>query len=237
MSLKILSNNKNEIINNIELISIHIPKTGGRSFYEILKFVYGSKLDSRTKREDFFPDDQISTNTFEVPNGISVLHGHMRYNDVKDKIGRKTKIITWFRDPVDRVISNYYFLMYRISEEKIQPEQMDKAGFSLLEYARLKSERNVIGRFLDGSDLEDFFFVGDFHNFNQEVKSLGRLLGWPEKLPDIYENKTEDLNIFNFCTTKPSDITADIRNKIVELNNDDYNLYSQSIELRHNRNY
>ena len=205
--------------------------------YEILKFVYGDKLDLRTKREDYFPSDQHNIGSFEVSKDISVIHGHFHYKEIKNKISRDTKLITWFREPADRVISNYYFLMYRISVGKIQPDQMDKAGFSLLEYAQLKSERNVMCKFLDGSVIDDFYFIGDFHNYYEEVRLLGSLLNWPENLPDVYENKTEALKIFNFCTTRPSDITNDMREEIIKLNNNDYILYNQSKELRNSRNF
>ncbi len=232
MDSKRLFNIKKRKINHLDLISIHIPKTGGRSFYEILKFVYGNKLDNRTKRNDFFSDNQLIAKPLEVSSDVLVLHGHLYFNEIIDHIGQKTKLITWLREPVDRVISNYYFFMYRISTGKVVAKQLSKAGLSLLEYARLESERNIMSQFLEGSEFEDFYFVGDFNNYQQEVISLGKLLDWPERLPEIFENKTADLNIFNSCKTKPLEITSTMRNQIAELNQKDMSLYKKCLKLK-----
>ena len=37
----------------IELISIHVPKTGGQSFYQVLKQVYGDRLSISYRRRDY----------------------------------------------------------------------------------------------------------------------------------------------------------------------------------------
>ena len=102
----------------IELISIHIPKTAGRSFHEVLKRVYGGSLDKRYEKKHFFPDpvkkEQLSG---VLPAGIRGIHGHLTISQVRHLIDKnQPKVITWVRNPVDRVISNYYYFMKRIRD-------------------------------------------------------------------------------------------------------------------------
>ena len=54
--MRLISSNKSNI-DAVELISIHIPKTGGRSFHEVLKQVFGASLDQRYEKQHFFPED------------------------------------------------------------------------------------------------------------------------------------------------------------------------------------
>lgn len=232
MSSKYFLDTKAKIINNIELISIHIPKTAGRSFYEVLKFVYADKLDTRTKRKDYFPSSQIRNNFINLQKGTTVIHGHLKFEEISDKIGTDTKLITWMREPIERVISSYYYYMYRISVGKINPNEIHFRSLSLMEYARLKSASNTMSRFLKGSELESFYFVGDFHNFQKGIESLGKLLNWPKNLPDIFENKTADLDIYNTCKTKPHEITTTMKNEIGELNQEDIYLYNKFMKLK-----
>jgi len=217
-----------------ELVSIHIPKTGGRSFYKILKLIYNSNLDTRTKREEYFPEDNENS-LIRLTKGFSVIHGHFYFQEVRHLLNRNTKIITWLRDPVDRVISNYYFLMHRIQTGRVKTAQLDKAGYSLMDYARIESQRNVMNRFLGGSNLDDYFFVGDFQDFANETTILMRKLNVQMEIPYIHINKTQELNIYQFCKTRPEEISQSMRKEIKDLNREDYLLFNTMLEIKGKR--
>src|SRR5690606_33266366 len=98
---------------NLELLSLHIPKTAGTSFRNILKSVYG---EDAVVRLDINKNllTRLNEELYEspaIPNA-RVLHGHYFYKNIHKRveIPEEVKIITWLRDPVKRVISNFYYL-------------------------------------------------------------------------------------------------------------------------------
>ncbi|MCF6171090.1 MAG: sulfotransferase family protein [Bacteroidales bacterium] len=234
MGLRGLVCKESKCVDDVGLISIHIPKTAGRSFYETLKFVYGSELDARTKRKDYFLHPEQMNQSFSLYPGIKVIHGHLYYSEIRfiHKKNNSVKLICWLRNPVDRVISHYYFFLKRISEGKVQAAQLHKADFSLIEFARLDSVRNVISRFVDGLSLDDFFFIGHVESFQTDLNLLANKLQWPSGLPVVHVNKRDKLTSNQIAKTKYEGVSNSIRNEIWELNREDVKVYEQSLELK-----
>ena len=135
----------------IDLISIHIAKTGGRSFYEILRNEYGEALDTRSRRVDYFPGKDYNNVLIDrIPDKVRVLHGHLHYKHVKDIHQKyRPKIITWLREPVDRVISNYFYMISRVREVGEKHSHYSKHDHTLLEYAK-DSVPNKMSKCLKG---------------------------------------------------------------------------------------
>ncbi|MEA3476692.1 MAG: sulfotransferase family 2 domain-containing protein [Bacteroidota bacterium] len=195
----------------LELISIHIPKTGGRSFHEILRNVYGQGLDKKTK----------------------AIHGHLTIAKVKGIIEEEhPKVITWVRDPVDRVISNYYFFMKRIREGKTTEKQRKKIDYSLPEYAGQVKRRNRMTEILHGIPLEDFYFIGLMERFEEDIIELASKIGWPkiDSIPHINDSTSFKLN--NDCKTQYNDIDENMRQEIAKLNELDIKLFDDIKNLR-----
>jgi hypothetical protein len=95
----------------IELVSIHIPKSAGTSFFKSLKLAYGK--DGVTRVDIPIPHDAAAETLnrkppAELPASTRVGHGHFRLRDLPAGYGSRpdTPVITWLRDPVDRVLSN-----------------------------------------------------------------------------------------------------------------------------------
>ncbi len=227
-----------DTIINIELVSIHIPKTGGSSFYEVLKHVYGSSLDPRTKRKDFFSNPALPEQSIDLYQGKKAIHGHLHYSEVKHIVDRNksVKLITWLRDPVERVISHYFFFINRIHEGKVKPQQNHKINFTLLEFARLESSRNVICKFLKGVDLNDFYFIGHIEKFQADLRLLSEKMNWPFGIQPHHVNKRNALSAGEKAKTKFKTITDAMRKEISELNREDTSLYNKSLEFNYSCN-
>lgn len=171
----------------VEIISFHIPKTGGSSFYEILKVVYGQQHIKRytrticknlqqqglSIRQDLDPDTKI-------------IQGHFYYHEVQE-IAKEfhPKIILWLRDPVERVISNYYWWHHRVQTNPHHPETHRK-GEPLEIYITRPETQNKIHRFLDGFKFKQLFFLGFLENFDKDIESLARKLSW-QHVPYFHE--------------------------------------------------
>lgn len=215
----------------VELISIHIPKTAGKSFYKTLQYVYGDKLDKRTNRKHYFHKKTLFNKLIKnIPESVSVIHGHLQFKHVRQiKEKHNSKVITWLRDPVDRVISNYYFVMKRIRENPKHPHQ-EMMDFTLIDYAKRKAVQNRISKYLNGLSLEDLFFIGFLEDYDDDLKILGHKLGWPEQIPSFFENSGSGYKKDPTCATKV--VTDDMREKIRDLNTMDIEIFKRAKEIR-----
>ena len=218
----------------IEIISIHIPKTAGRSFHRILKQVYGESLDKSYEKEHFFhgkSDDLILKD--ELPDGIKGIHGHLTIAQVKHIIElEEPKVITWVRVPVERVISNYYYFMKRIREGNTTEKQRSKINYKLLKYAAQPKRCNRMTTILDGMDIKDFFFIGIMERFDKDIKTLGKMMGWPDNIEIPHLNDSSSFKMNNDCATQYKDIDVEMRFEIARLNEADMNLFNNILKLR-----
>ena len=208
----------------IELISIHVPKTGGQSFYQVLKQVYGDRLSISYRRRDYEAAKQ-EYRRFEnsIPAQLQVLHGHLYYKEVK-RLHRHTnaKVVCWLRDPVERVVSNYHYFKQRLEQAEADAENAHRRDETLLQYAGRRDARNRMHKFLNGLPLEDFYFIGLLEDYEADVKRLGRLLGWGKfELPHV--NKA--------ITPKPELDEATLK-KLRRWNRKDIKLYERVRRLK-----
>lgn len=203
----------------VELASIHIPKTAGTSFRNTLKSVYGNMGVRRIDNRKFPP---------KLPRGTRVIHGHFFWPALRDfySLSDDTPLITWVRDPVDRVLSNYYYLQ-KILKERLRRESNDlnilsKMQKTLIEYASVEGARNCMSKFINGVELDRFLFVGVCEHFDEDVEALATLLGWREY--GAFRH--------NDSSTEKRELTEDLRAEIRRLNDRDVAVYEKALELR-----
>lgn len=140
----------------IELFFLHIPKTAGQSFTEILRGIYGADKLFHYPQKVFRKQPYLILEQI-IPDGTIVLHGHYMFSTISDLLKKNdAPVVTWLRDPVERVISNYYFYLKRIRDGKVPHEQC-RDQETVIEYARRRSIRNRISSSLDGTLLKDIF--------------------------------------------------------------------------------
>lgn len=215
---------------DIELLSLHIPKTAGTSFRNILKTVYGDKAVVRLDiNEDGVTRlDQVIYDSKNIPNA-KVIHGHFTYKDIVDRFNWPggVKKITWLRHPVKRVVSNYFYLDQRLrtilNEEANNLNILSKMERSLIEYARDDINRNRQTRFLAGASPDMFDFVGIQEDFKQEIRAIAKALNWSTVPNVIHHNKT--------ITDRP-ELSLDVLMEIEELNREDMDLYKEVLKMR-----
>jgi len=177
----------------LELISIHIPKTAGRSFLDILNQEYGSNLVEHFNRKDFPKSEPEKEELFlqQLKPETKVIHGHFKYSHIRG-IQQKTdaKVVVFLRDPVERVISNYFFFMKRIEENPDDTELQARKDESLLEYADRPDTQNRLYQWLEGAKIEDVFFIGFVEQYEKDVQALAEKLGWGNvKVPRVNDNR------------------------------------------------
>jgi hypothetical protein len=218
---------------SLELVSLHIPKTAGTSFRNTLYKEFGQKavlrVDIKIRKHPIIEIEQknIDPSSPSLPNGIRVVHGHFRAIDLHKHfpVTQGLPMVTWLRDPVERVLSNYYYLSKRLKEEVGNNDQalrlIRRLERSLIEFARRNANRNRMTQFLEGTKLEDFVFVGIQEHYSEDIQALGELMGW----------KTAKEYKYN-AAPKDRDIPQEILEEIRDLNADDIALYEHGLALR-----
>jgi len=216
----------------IRIISLHIAKTAGTTFYHILMDQYAGRLDNRTKRKEFFPDgfERRLTETDFSPE-TEVVHAHLRFWHVSDLYQQqKPFMIAWFRQPVDRVISNYYFMLRAVYENPQHPHY-HKRNYSLMEYVA-DSIPDKMSHYLEGIRPEKLDFIGFQESFADDCKALASALGWDRPFVQYVLNSHEtDQGRFHY-PTKPEEITKAMKKEIARINAADMELYSEVLSLR-----
>ena len=205
-----------------EIISLHIHKCAGRSFREILKQYYANNMATRNMNKYDF----VNTSLEEIFPTVDLIHGHF-YFSLIEPIYKKynSKLIVWLRNPVDRVISHYYFIMNKVFEgdEKAIKKNLS-TDCNLLDFARMPDNINLISRFISPLSYDDFFFVGFVENFETDIKRLGALLTWDMSIQPVKVNVGQKEK-YNFATNFRK-ISDEMKNEIKRINHIDWEIYT-----------
>ena len=91
----------------IELLFIHIPKTGGTSLENYLKKTYKETLFSGYGN-NILPEDDFQKNSLQHQTYSTIY----KYRDILEvDFNSNLKVLTIVRDPYDRIISDLFFLV------------------------------------------------------------------------------------------------------------------------------
>ena len=174
------------------IIFLHIPKTGGRSLQHILLRKYSGDevvVDAHNKL------DEIADWPEERKRNIRYLQGHFFYGAHRI-LSQECRYVTILREPVDRVISHYYFIR-RNSSHPLNRVVLEQ-GIGLEDYvtsgvcdevsndqARLIAgvkrdasiDTNDMLRMAKENIDKDFMVVGIVEKFDETLMLLKRELG------------------------------------------------------------
>lgn len=221
------------------LISLHLPKTAGQSFFTALAEYYGSRI----LRD--YDDLPFTVNALErngsaaikcVLNGFrnypecDCIHGH--FLPIKYWLyGRReknTKFVTWMRDPVERLASHYYFWISNPHPKDTTPlrRRVMQEKWSLERFCLCAELRNYYGQYLWGFPFERFDFIGITEYYESEIeyfskKFLAHSLNVHHKRVNVKRQAS------SYFADNPS-----LREKIIEYHREDMALYQKALDLR-----
>lgn len=210
----------------LELISIHIPKTAGTSFYAILQDIYGANLSISYKRKDIkaINEEGLLFHQSLSPT-LLAIHGHFTYQEIA-KIHHKDnpKLICWLRDPLERLHSNFRFFKRTSSNKEKHPEKYQKNRMRLNEsfesYASRPGTQNKVSQFIGGVPLSAFDFIGFQETFSEDFDRLRHILNWPEvSIPTLN------------TTREQGSIDSTLQQQLIEWNRLDIKIYCEALLL------
>ena len=224
----------------IELLSVHIPKTGGVTFGNILTQVYGREAvvwdyDDRPldPKSPFNADHaawlaRSSKELAALPDTARVVHGHFPLSKYHDRL-HAVRSVVWVRDPVRRLISHYAYWMRTPPDEHSLHRRVKDGGMGLLEFAEIAQLRNCVAEvFLRDIDLRSLYFVGVQEHFAEDVRTLAGLLSWP-----TFEMDT--LNVNDEHGYQAMQISDALYARVADLNRQDMKLYRWALAERRRR--
>ena len=222
----------------------HVPKCAGTTLVNIL----GRKYPPRrilhvipARREDqinaYADLDEVGRKKYDL------IMGHGVYQFRKYLPG-EVKAFTFLRNPVDRVISNYFYILDQPGHHLY--DRIIGEGIGLKEYLTsgvTRTVHNYITRAVSLFRLSeltadpqaaletalenlenDFFFIGLVEHFDLSLLLLGKNLEWPD--PPYYYRE----NVSRYPRGKHHDVDSEIIGIIQEQNQLDQKIYEYAVK-------
>ncbi len=180
------------------LLYIHVPKTAGTTMKTIIQWLYKWNEIFWAKNQQYLHEKVNNLSTQQLQN-ISIVAGHSPYGMHEYFPHSSYKYFTFLREPIDRTISQYYFIS-RSPHHPLYPYIVNK-GLSLKQLIEkgLFDRFNIQTYWLTGIDKnyfteghqsqevtdtalaniqEDFDFVGLNEYFDEGLILLKRFYNW-----------------------------------------------------------
>jgi len=207
------------------ILSLHIQKTAGSRFGQILRRRYGDALgfyygkgDPRT--HEVLRDTHVSAIDAAALDavraaGVRILHGHMQTRVLWKAVPDASRYWVFVREPIEHTVSHYHFIkaMPRQTGPMVAAVHDDIA--TLEAFAEAKRFNNLQSRLVPPAPLETIGFLGVTELFSAMLPLIG-----------LRDRRMRG----NVNAGKPL-IDLDTRRRLAPLLADDLALYSGALEL------
>ncbi|WMS42853.1 sulfotransferase family 2 domain-containing protein [Acuticoccus sp. MNP-M23] len=163
------------------ILSIHIQKTAGTRFGEILRRRHGEGFalyyganDERTHpmlRVD--PQDVTAERLNALAeSGITCLHGHIRARALLKAVPNPKQYYVFLREPIEQTLSRYHFVR-SLPEGGKMHARMREHDYSIDEFVQLPAISNFQSNYLEPLDPRQVGFLGVTELFESMIALLG----------------------------------------------------------------
>jgi hypothetical protein len=171
-------------------LMVHIPKTAGTSFRKAMREHFGDALllDYGDKPMKMPPWKRnwrawrhgLESRKLVLPDEACVFGHYLPLKYWALALRRPTRRVTWLRDPIARMVSNYWFIFERHRRKNLPPgrSRVVDEGWTLERFMFSPIYRDYCHRFLWGVPLRRFDFVGVVEHYAEDLAEFGtRFLG------------------------------------------------------------
>ncbi len=165
---------------------VHIPKTAGTSFRKSMREIFGEAmiLDYADKpwkikwwKRNWQTWQQGRRSHELAIEDNNCIFGHympLKYSQLIRT--RECSLVTWLRDPIERMVSNYNFIFehYRLRNFKPGQSHIVDENWTLEQFMFSPSYRNYSSQFLWGFPLKRFDFVGLVEHYEEDLAYFGQ---------------------------------------------------------------
>ena len=183
------------------LVVLHIPKTGGNSFLELLKIWFpGERLFLHYKVAEIPPTRHVLAPSTCVCGHFNSARGW----GVRDYYPTVNQFVTFLREPFDRFLSQWFFLNQLKRLGSTIQELEDNPTFEV--WLHRRAEEQAIGKnsfsfvwqlprapnrqSIETIFAENFIFIGIMERFTESITCLANILG-TAALPLAHLNVTK----------------------------------------------
>ena len=170
---------------SLELVYIHFPKAAGTSLIRDLRAHYG---DTLLADYTHLPPLNWSHDPAYVPDGVRAVCGHFHADRY---VGHGCPLrFTFLREPVDNLISIYYFWRNFPPSGYPAHERFLRDNPTIFEFATYPELRYLASdAYFGGVDLTAVDFVGFYEQRSTGMQQLSAMLDLPLR-PEVYVNRT-----------------------------------------------
>lgn len=219
---------------------VHIPKTAGTSFRKSMRTIFGQSmiLDyadkplkvNRWKRNWRTWLEGRKSNLLQFPDNSCIFGHYMPLKFSELLRTRDCRLITWLRDPIARMVSNYHFIFEHHQSNNLPHGVSDVVdeNWSLERFMFSPRYRNYASQFLWGVPLKRFDFVGIVEHYQEDLEYLGEHF-FSRSLAMHHVNKTSAASNSPYLDDSP------LRRKAERFHAQDMRLYRRALEMRMRR--
>ena len=223
------------IANRDTIISLHLPKTAGKSFAAALHQHFGNSYladysDHAMSKQPYDRCRQATEASISISEeglqGVQCVHGHflpLKYLLLGVK--QNLTFITWMRDPAERIISHYHYFQNLRPIIRPHHRRIIEERWSLERFCLSLEFQNVYSQYLYGFPLAMFKFIGITEYYEDDLSYFAQ---------NFLEGdlETHHVNVGAKRIGNKYEINSDLRQQIEAHHSQDLQLYQKALKRR-----
>ena len=211
-------------MSNLELVSVHIPKTGGISVRRVLERKYGKRLglDYPPARTQGLANGLMSLpgrlRTRLQARSMRCVHGHF---PARKYAAGAAEMMVFVRDPIELRASTWHYVRREHARQGSRNPDWESAMTMEIEEFILTQSRTY-REYLGQVPMHRFAFVGTIEHFDQDLARLCERLGVAHR--PVRENSNPAGSDYN--------LDSGIKHRFRQENPQEYELYEAALQRR-----
>lgn len=225
------------------LLSLHLPKTGGTTFKYLMREIYKDQMIEIKGGFVNHVDDSIKREVEkkQSEHASCVIYGHY-YLDKFHAVYPQAKLAVWLRDPVQRLLSQYFYKERTGDGVGYTEEELHNEG-NIYKFVSQPDRQNIMSNMIGNHKIEDFDFVGLTEEFDKSMDLFSKIFSTKKaythkskiilgivkffKMNEIhvkYKNRNPNRKSGEY------EISENLRQAILDINKEDTALYAAGKE-------